>query len=124
MTVRPVSRDPQHGGASVIALGIGLCVLTIAMVVFTLAAAIEARHRAQTAADAAALAGAMRATQGPAPACERAAELASANDTTIRDCELSGLDVTVAVSTPLPGPLERFGPIVRHARAGPITRPH
>lgn len=41
------ARDRQHGGASVIALGIGLCVLLFAMVAFFLTAAIEARHRAQ-----------------------------------------------------------------------------
>lgn len=116
-------RDPQHGGASVIALGIGLCVLVFAMVAFMLAAAIEARHRAQVGADVAALAGAIRAGQGAAPACERAAQLAVANHTTILDCELSGLDITVEVSAPLPGPLQRFGPVIGHARAGPIAAP-
>lgn len=119
----PPHHDRQHGGASVIALGIGLCVLVFAMVAFMLAAAIEARHRAQIGADVAALAGAMRAGQGAAPACERAAQLAVANHTTILDCELSGLDLTVEVSAPLPGPLQRFGPVIGHARAGPIAPP-
>lgn len=119
-TRRPHERDPQRGGASVIALGIGLCVLVFAMVAVLLAAAIEARHRAQIGADAAALAGAMRATQGATSACGRAAELAAANDTTIRTCELSGMDITVEVTAKLPSPLRRFGPVVGLARAGPV----
>lgn len=116
-------RDPQHGGASVIALGIALCVLLFAMVAFLTAAAIEARHRAQIGADTAALAGAMRATQGTAAACERAAQLATSNHATVSDCELSGLDITVEVTVPLPEPLQRFGPITVRSRAGPLTPP-
>ena len=102
-------------------LGLGLCLLLIAVAGAALAGAIEARHRAQIAADAAALAGAMDAAQGATSACERAGQLAAANNARVTDCRLSGPDITVEVTAALPRPLAGFGPIRSLARAGPVS---
>lgn len=59
---------------------------------------VVARHRAQSAADLAALAGASRVPAGAQAACLRARAVAEAMRTTLRACELVGLDVTVRVS--------------------------
>jgi secretion/DNA translocation related TadE-like protein len=59
--------------------------------------AVVARHRAQSAADFAALAGAERVPAGPAAACGRARALAAAVRATVQACTVEQLDVTVTV---------------------------
>jgi secretion/DNA translocation related TadE-like protein len=81
-------------------------------------AAVLARHRAQAAADLAALAAAARLPAGPESACREAQALAAAMRATLRGCDIAHLDVvvTVAVGTGL-----RIGGEARAAaRAGPI----
>jgi secretion/DNA translocation related TadE-like protein len=80
-------------------------------------AAVIARHRAQAAADVAALAGAGFVPAGADAACTQASALARAMGTTTVACALDGLDVvvTVAASTTLaPARMARAV-----ARAGP-----
>ena len=60
-------------------------------------AAVVVRHRAQAAADLAALAGASRLTKGRDAACAQAAALATAMDAHQTGCTIEGLDVAVAV---------------------------
>jgi secretion/DNA translocation related TadE-like protein len=96
-------------------LAVGLVLVLFAGALASVGAAVNARHRARTAADLAALAGAARALEGASVACGRASEYAAANGAGVRACRLDGFDliVTVAVST-------RFGPAVASARAGPV----
>jgi secretion/DNA translocation related TadE-like protein len=95
-----------------------LLALTVAGVY--VGSAVIARHRAQAAADLAALAGAQNLADGSAAACTRAAELARAMRTTVAQCAVEGLDVIVTVDAAVA--LGRFGvgPARATARAGPI----
>ena len=80
-------------------------------------AAVLARHRAQAAADLAALAAAARLPAGPESACREAGALAAAMRATLRGCDIAHLDVvvTVAVDTGL----RIGGEAWAAARAGP-----
>lgn len=96
-----------------------LVVLTVAAA--QLGAAVVARHRAQAAADLAALAAATRVPAGAAAACEESAAVAHRLGASGHECALDGLDVVVTVEvTPAllawPG-----GPARAAARAGPAT---
>ena len=81
--------------------------------------AVVARHRAQGAADLAALAAAGDLVDGAATACTRAAGLARAMRTTMAECVIDHLDVVVVVEATVG--LGRFGvgPARATARAGP-----
>lgn len=82
-------------------------------------AAVVARHRAQTAADLAALAAAGRLSAGPEAACREALALAVAMRVTLADCTVDGLDVVVMTSVRLGGWVDE--PARAAARAGPAT---
>ncbi|GAA0793703.1 Rv3654c family TadE-like protein [Spirilliplanes yamanashiensis] len=113
-------REKDRGAASVWVLGVGLALVVLALALAGAGAARVARHEARTAADFGALAGAMRAIEGEAAACARAAELVTANGARLAACRLEGLDVVVAAEvpvTPLPG-LSRVAEAA--SRAGPI----
>lgn len=80
--------------------------------------ALIARHRAQAAADLAALAGAGRVAAGPTAVCRQAAEVAALMTASLRECRVEGIDVVVVVSA-LPG--GSLGGVARAAaRAGPV----
>ncbi len=77
--------------------------------------AVVARHRAQAAADLAALAGAARLPAGAAAACARATAVAREMRVDDARCEVDALDVVVAVRVAV-----AFGGAARAAaRAGP-----
>jgi secretion/DNA translocation related TadE-like protein len=84
--------------------------------------AVVARHRAQSAADLSALAGAQRALYGTAPACAEVSAIARRMGATVSWCVVEDLDVVVTVDFPVV--LGRFGigPARAVARAGPVTR--
>lgn len=82
-----------------------------------LGAAVVARHRAQAAADLAALAAAARLPGGPAVACRQAQVLAEAMGATLRGCDVDQLDVVVTVSARVGGRVA--GEAGAIARAGP-----
>ena len=77
---------------------------------FHLGSAVVARHRAQAAADLAALAGAARLPEGAEAACGRAAVIADAMRTVVADCAVDDLDVVITV---------KAGKAQAAARAGP-----
>lgn len=108
-----MTRD--RGAAALWALAVGLVLVLFAGALTSVGAAVNARHRARTAADLAALAGAARALEGASVACGRARAYAVANGAVMRSCRLDGFDlvVTVAVGT-------RFGAAEASARAGPV----
>lgn len=78
-------------------------------------AAVVARHRAQAAADLAALAGAARAPAGAESACAQAAAVARAMRVGVAGCTLEDLDVVVTIETGV----GRWGNARAAARAGP-----
>ncbi|MEK1115545.1 pilus assembly protein TadG-related protein [Mycobacterium ulcerans] len=83
-----------------------------------LGAAMVARHRAQTSADLAALAGAARLSSGAAQACARAAAVARAMRVGDVGCVVRELDVVVTVEVPI-----GIAGARAVARAGPIDTP-
>jgi secretion/DNA translocation related TadE-like protein len=82
--------------------------------------AVVARHRAQSAADLAALAAAARVPVGAQAACRQAHAIAAAMRVTVEDCQLVNLDVQVTVSAQTG--LRIGGQAVAVARAGPTAR--
>ncbi len=78
-------------------------------------AAVVARHRAQAAADLAALAAAARVPAGAAAACAQAGAVARAMRAGVAGCALDGLDVVVT----LEAGVGRWGNARAAARAGP-----
>ena len=93
--------------------------LVVTATALHLGAAVLARHRAETAADLAALAGAARALTEPDQVCAAAGRIAAANGAAMTSCDQVGLQVLVQVRVIVPvGGLSAaaFG----RARAGPV----
>jgi secretion/DNA translocation related TadE-like protein len=115
-----VSRSGRDGGSAtlwvVTAMAVVLCVAggsgSVGIVT------IE-RHRAGTAADAAALAAASHVVAGPVSACAAAAAIARTDGAVLTRCGLDGAGAQVEVAVALPGVLRRFGKAIGQARAGP-----
>jgi secretion/DNA translocation related TadE-like protein len=82
-----------------------------------LGAAVVARHRAQAAADLAALAAAARVPAGPETACAQASALARAMRVSTAGCAVDDLDVVVTIEVGLT--VGRWGKARAAARAGP-----
>ena len=120
---RPACRDcggrQELGSATVWVLAVGLVFAVLASAVAVVGASLVAGHRAQSAADLAALGGALLALDGEQAACARAAEIASLNGARLESCRLDGLDVivTVTVATGLAGKADA---VRASARAGPV----
>lgn len=104
-------------------LAVGLVTLFAGGVGVMAGSATLARHRAETAADFAALLAAIHVLEGGEAACARAAELAAANGGRLTQCEVRGLTVTVAVEVRPVGLGRLGGPAVGRARAGPASAP-
>jgi secretion/DNA translocation related TadE-like protein len=124
----PHSRDV--GSISIWVLSFAMLTLAVATVVGVRTTAVLARHRAEAAADLAALAAAARIGLGP-DACRSAARLASANAAVLRDCRVDwGPDgrtgaVTVRVAAVVRLPIVGAETVTASARAGrlPGARP-
>lgn len=109
----------ETGAATVLAAVAVVIVALVSLAGIWLGSAVIARHRAQSAADLAALAAAARMPSGPATACGQAVALARAMAATVLGCTAERLDVTVVVAVPVGGV---FGRDARAAaRAGPMT---
>src|SRR5207248_2785402 len=85
-----------------------------------LGAAVIARHRAEAAADLAALAAATLAVEGAQAACDRAHEVATAMGGTVASCQLVGWDALVEVHVPIAVTLPGTDDASGRARAGPV----
>jgi secretion/DNA translocation related TadE-like protein len=94
--------------------------VAITLGVVAVGSAVAARHRAQAAADLAALAGAGRLATGAAAACQWADAVAGAMRAEVTGCRVESLDVVVSVQTSVQ--LGRFGVGTAGAvaRAGPV----
>jgi secretion/DNA translocation related TadE-like protein len=109
----------ERGSASLWVLGVGLAVLLFAGAVAAAGSVLVARHRAQAAADLGALAGAVRASEGPDAACAQARQIIEANGASLVECQVDGLDVVVGVEVAPAGVGRAIGPARARARAGP-----
>jgi secretion/DNA translocation related TadE-like protein len=96
-------------------------IITVLGLGLMLGGAVLGRHRAESAADLAALAGASDAVSGTDVACGRAAEVARSNGALLTSCSWQGWAVTVAVSRPCACLPSVVGAAVGRARAGPVA---
>ncbi|MFC7487260.1 Rv3654c family TadE-like protein [Knoellia sp. CPCC 206453] len=115
----------ERGSGTVLAVAAIGVLLVLTTAGLQLGAAATAAHRARTAADLAALAGATALQEGQANACARAAAVAGRNDAQVVVCALGENDsvsirVSMAVATRWPGVPDRA---VASARAGPADVP-
>lgn len=124
----PRLRD-ERGAGTVFAAFVLLALLLLAAAAIEVGGAVVARHRAQAAADLAALVAAVQLEAGvslPAvqlpggDACAAAGRLAERNGARLEGCEIDGVDVVVRVSVALPLGALGLGPAVAAARAGPV----
>ncbi|WP_018352268.1 Rv3654c family TadE-like protein [Longispora albida] len=113
----------ERGSASVIAMGTGALLLSVGLACMGIGSAVVARHRAGSAADLGALAGAVHAMAGAEVACSEVEEIVAANGGRVASCTVDGLDVLVAVEVRPAGYAGRFGVARAVARAGPLSAP-
>ena len=112
--------DPDRGSATVWAAGAMALVWLTASVAFAHGAAVTGRHRAETAADLAALAAAVHVLTGDA--CTVAAEVAGRNGGVLSGCRIAGEDVEVEVRRPVRVAGAGVHTAVARSRAGPVDR--
>jgi secretion/DNA translocation related TadE-like protein len=111
----------DRGSATIWILAAGLLTVFVAVAVAAVGAATVARHRAQAAADLAALGGAALAVAGEPAACARATALAADNGGRILSCRLDGWDLIVSVEVMPAGIAALAGTARASAKAGPVA---
>lgn len=107
------------GSATVWALIAVLVIWAAAAVGALEVVAVQVRHRAAAAADAAALAAAGEGGLDPVRACADARAAATSVGAELVSCAMTGPYATVAVRVLPPGELRWAGAVVARARAGP-----
>jgi secretion/DNA translocation related TadE-like protein len=118
VTVRRPGSD--RGAGTIFVLALGLLLIAAGVAGAAVGAVRVGRHEARTAADLGALAGAVRAIDGPTAACARAARLVAANHAMLTSCDVYDLEIVIYVEvvvTPLSGLTVRAR---AGARAGPV----
>ncbi len=103
------------------------CFLMAALVVVTatlvhIGSAVASRHRAQAAADLAALAVAVALDRGSDRACGQAERIATRMRVRVRECSVDGWDAVVEVAAEVTPALPGAGEAVAIARAGPADQ--
>lgn len=113
-----LTTDRGSGTIWVVAMAMVLCV--VALSVMLLGLAQTARHKANSAADLAALAAAQVLVDGTGSPCDVASDNAAANGARLASCAVDGEIVSVSVSVEVH--LGRFGlgTATATARAGPV----
>ena len=96
-------------------VGFGAAVVVLALGIVAAGDVVVARHRARNAADAGALAGAMRLAEGEETACAAAAHLVVENRGRLTACVVVGVTVTVTAEARV-----GVGTASQRARAGPV----
>jgi secretion/DNA translocation related TadE-like protein len=114
---RRSNRRDERGSATVVAAAMVVVLLSVTGGCACLGAAVVARHRAQSAADLAALAAAARVPAGAESACAQAGAVARAMRADPAGCAVDDLDVVVTVEVGLA--VGRWGTARAAARAGP-----
>jgi secretion/DNA translocation related TadE-like protein len=107
----------------VVAVAMIAVLMSIALAVMVFGTAVVARHRAQAAADLAALAAAGRLASGSAAACAAASSVAGAMRATMTACRVERLDVVVGVDVRVGLGRWGVGSARAQARAGPTDTP-
>jgi secretion/DNA translocation related TadE-like protein len=102
------------------ALGAIAVVAMVTVLVMTMAAAVLARHRAEAAADLAALAAAGRVELGASQPCAAAHRVARHMAVRLRTCRRAGAGAVTEVALSPGGLLGPFGTASAQARAGPV----
>ena len=115
-----MSLRDDRGAASVLAVAMLAVLMAVAVAVAQLGAAVAARHRAQSAADLAALAGAVRLDGGQVTACAMAEAVVTGMHARSTGCTVQGLDVVVSVTVPVNLGRWGTGTAQARARAGPV----
>ena len=113
------ARSSEAGSATVVMVGVIASLFMLTISGLLLASAVLASHRARTAADLAALAGAAVLMRGgpPGAACESAAQIAAMNHGRMERCIASGTEVLLSVAV-LAG-VNGVGTASARSRAGP-----
>jgi secretion/DNA translocation related TadE-like protein len=127
---RPLNRSPllgcderfdDRGAATIWTAGGIAAVMVVVSGLLSFVAAVVTRHRAESAADLAALAAASWAVAGEERACAQARWVAEQMGVGLRSCRLSSLDALVEVVAEPAGVLGEFGGAAAKARAGPVA---
>jgi secretion/DNA translocation related TadE-like protein len=109
----------ERGSGAIWVLAMGLVIALAAAAGGSWGLAATARHRAESAADLAALAAAAHSLDGQGRVCSMATAIVRANGSEVVRCQLTGDVAEVEVSRPLRiGSLQGWGAVAR-ARAGP-----
>jgi secretion/DNA translocation related TadE-like protein len=114
-----LSRASERGSATLVAVAMMAVLMAMTLGGSIVGSAVIARHRAQSAADLAALAAAGRIGSGQRSACAWATSVAAANHSTVSACTVAELDVIVSVEVAVPFGRLGVGPVRAAARAGP-----
>jgi len=109
----------DRGAATVFAVALIVVLIGVLTGAAAVGAAVIGRHRAQSAADLAALAAAGAVAAGPGQSCSRAATVAEAMDSRVGHCAVERLDVVVDVAVPVRFGRWHLGDAHGRARAGP-----
>lgn len=110
----------ESGGVTVVAGVALLALLTLTVLIAQVGVAAAGRHRAQSAADLAALAAAAALDRGTAAGCARAEEIGRRMGVRVIECAVVQWDVTVTVEARMSlGPLGSRS-VRAMARAGPL----
>ena len=113
--------DGERGSVTVVGVAAVAAVLAMLAIAMQLGAAVITRHRAEAAADLAALAVAAGAVDGTKAACASGQRVTDAMTVRLVSCELHGWEASVQVEAVAPGVLARFGSARASARAGPAA---
>jgi secretion/DNA translocation related TadE-like protein len=115
-------RPTEGGAAALLTVWASAAVLAVAVTALAWGGALVARHRADRAADIAALAGAT-ALQGGGDGCVAAMRLAAAQGARVTSCQvIDATTVLLEVAVDVAGPAAQWGPLPparARARAGP-----
>jgi secretion/DNA translocation related TadE-like protein len=119
---RGPARSRQRGSGTVLLVGVVGALLALTVGALWVVSAVVASHRAQSAADLAALAAAAVLVRGDssALACERGTAIAALNGARLASCR-AGPDLTVELVVDVPSTVSRVGIATARARAGPAT---
>ncbi|WUI29086.1 flp pilus-assembly TadE/G-like family protein [Mycobacterium sp. NBC_00419] len=102
----------EAGSATVLGALLIAVLVVIALAGVQLGGAVVARHRAQAAADLAALAAAAALPEGPAAACRQALAVTGAMGAVLQGCGVDHLDVVLTVGLGRARAVARAGPVM------------
>lgn len=109
--VRPGRLGDERGYATVMSAGIIAAVVALALVVAAMVSRTADTHRAQVAADLAAVAGATALHTGGGDACATARDTTVLNGAELDDCTIAGADVIVSATVGKSEAVAKAGPI-------------